>query len=689
MQLQSESIQTTLQMQIMAFARADALVKALALALAERKAASSRARVTAWRGSIAGFWAPKVERQAQAQAQALALAQVEAEVEAEERALAQAEAEAEAEAEERALAHAEAEAEAERQVRALAHTEAEAEAHMATYGEVLADSKLMDIIYSIEPKYLHCLTRALWRRPQHWWLVQIIAPITRLPQELVHHVLLIIIDNINASDSPSVLIRVSKLWYTIVTGIWASLKLGTITPRDAATRKLERNPWFLDVMIDTEFDRGADLPPSEGPYQAIFAAIRAASRWRSLVVESFPAQTDLPEHLVDSGLQQCSDVVMSHLVTFKIKCPCEMSPLLQRLLLLLGTAAGGELTTVEINSASVISFLAPIYPSIFHSVKVLCLNTPRLPNPVDLLPHLHQLESLTASHLSFPIYPNNVNIPFVHTLRHLSLRAVSIQWMSGRTFDALESCTLLYPLHHHALHTFSTTLPNCNDLRFQGYPLDILNGISAHNLTQLIVTCTCFERPRGSRQLVRFSGHALRENRLAPRILHISIEATNQAWIKAFAFMSNLEELVIDNARPSSLGVKALQGLVVHPVHINNLDTTATPGGGYAPACPLLKRFGLRYRRWLRPTEHFDLIPDLMSIIWSRGQSKFALHSLRIWKGSEPSDPLELVEGSGISLEGFELLANVKGRDILQLVASRLVENMFTPCPLPHALKCT
>jgi hypothetical protein len=49
---------------------------------------------------------------------------------------------------------------------------------------------------------------------------------------------------------------------------------------------------------------------------------------------------------------------MSRLRTFKIKSACEMSPLLDRLLRILGTSASGELTTVEINSANVISFLA-------------------------------------------------------------------------------------------------------------------------------------------------------------------------------------------------------------------------------------------------------------------------------------------------------------------------------------------
>jgi hypothetical protein len=352
-----------------------------------------------------------------------------------------------------------------------------------TYREVLADSKLRDIIYSIKPDHRHRLAHHLCSRShtirQYWWLIRIITPITRLPPELLQQILLIIIDN--ASHSPLVLMLVCKYWYAQVTGIWAPLRLGTRTPKDAVNRKLARK---LDVLVDTELDR-FHFSPLEGAYEAIFAAIEATSRWRSFILETFPPQADLPEHLVDRRLQRCPNAVMSRLRTFKVKRPCEMSPLLDRLLRILGTSASGELTTVEINSPSVISFLAPTYPSIFHSVKVLILDTPGLLNPVDFLPHLHQLEELNASHLSLPIYHKAVHLPLVHTLRLLSLRAVSIQWMSGRTFHALESFTLLLPLHRHILHTFTTTLPNCKHMKFQGYPLDILDGVSAPELNSL------------------------------------------------------------------------------------------------------------------------------------------------------------------------------------------------------------
>ena len=122
----------------------------------------------------------------------------------------------------------------------------------------------------------------------------------------------------------------------MVTAIWASFKLGTRAAAAAVRRKLERNPCHLDILVDTEIDRG-DITPSEGVYEAIFTAIGAASRWRSIVIETFPVSTDLPEHLVNRGLQQYSGAAMSHLRTFKLKCPCEMSPLLDRLLCILGT----------------------------------------------------------------------------------------------------------------------------------------------------------------------------------------------------------------------------------------------------------------------------------------------------------------------------------------------------------------
>ena len=352
---------------------------------------------------------------------------------------------------------------------------------------------------------------------------------------------------------------------------------------------------------------------------------------------------------------------MSRFTTFKIKSACETSPLLDGLLHIVGTTAGSGLLTIEIHSSNVISFLASYYPSIFHSIKVLVLDTPRMSNPVDLLPHLHQLESFTASHISFPIYHNDVELPFVRTLRHLRLRAVSIQWMSDRTFHILEGCTLIFPLYQHVRHTFSTTLPNCKQLTFQGYPLEILGGVSAHKLAQLSVICSDSFNKRGSRQLVWLARQVLGGSQLRPKSLHINIEAVNQAWMFALAFMSNLEDLVIYSARPSSLGSKVFQSLAVPPVDVGNSGRTSIPGEFGSPLCPSLKRFGLKYDRWLRPGERFNLIPDFASVIRSRERLGYSLQCFALWMTSNQEVPLRLIEGSQMSVKEFERLAKACG----------------------------
>ena len=506
------------------------------------------------------------------------------------------------------------------------------------------------------------LARDLWddsleMREEYWCIIQFITPITRLPIELLHQIFLAIIEE--TSDPPLALMLVCKQWHTIVTSIWSSLDLGTTTPVDAVA-----NQWLLDIVMDTDSDRAhSNSTPSGGDFEAIFAAIEATPRWRSFVVESFPAQADLQEDRVNRHLQRCSNDTMSRFTTFKIKSTCETSPLLNGLLHILGTTAGPALTTVEIKSPNVISFLAPTYSSFFHSVKVLSLylDAPGIQDPVDLLPHLHQLEDFTVSHLSFPTYPNHVELPFVHTLRYLTLRAASIQWMSGRILHALVYCALIFPRHQDVLHTFSTTLPNCAHLTFEGYPLKILGGVSAHKLGHLTVKCSGSFNRRGSRQLVWFSSQVLGERQLAPKSLYISIQATSRAWMSSLVFMSDLEELVIRCAQPSSLGATVFQSLVVHPVQTSNMGAKSSPGELSAPLCPSLRRFGLDYDRWLRPTEQFDLIPVLVSLIQLRQKSNYALEDFYLWTTSDQEDPLELIERSQMNVEGFKELAHMSG----------------------------
>ena len=559
--------------------------------------------------------------------------------------------------------------------------EARAQARGECVPDRLADPPtIADILTSINQSRI---TRGFWddsleKKDEYWCIIQFITPITRLPIELLHQIFLAIIEE--TSGPPLALMLVCKQWHAMVTSIWSSLNLGTTTPINAVARKLERNQWLLDIVVDTDSDRG-DFTPSGGAFEAIFATIEATPRWRSFVVESFPAQADLPEDLVNRHLQRHSNATMSRFTTFKIKSSCETSPLLNSLLCILGTTAGPALTTVEINSPNVISFLTPTYPSFFRSVTVLSLDALGIRDPVDLLPHLYQLESFTVAHLSFSTYPDYIELPFVHTLRHLSLRAASIQWMSGRIFYALEYCALIFPRHQDVLHTFHTTLPKCDKLTFQGYPLKILGGVSAHKLRHLSVICSGSFNRRGSQQLLWFSSQVLGERQLAPKSLRISIQATSQAWMSSLGFMSDLEELAIQIAQPSSLGATVFQSLVVYPVQTSNMGATSSPGELSAPLCPSLRRFDLEYDRWLRPTEQFDLIPVLVSFIQSRKHSVYALKSFSLWTTRDKEDPCKLVKRSQVNIDGFKWLAGVSGiqEASLDFIAMELMKGTRKP----------
>ena len=48
------------------------------------------------------------------------------------------------------------------------------------------------------------------------------------------------------------------------------------------------------------------------------------------------------------------------------------------------------------------------------------------------------------------MYPHDVDLP-VRTLRRLCTKMVSVQWMSGRTFPALEDCAIIWPHHPETL----------------------------------------------------------------------------------------------------------------------------------------------------------------------------------------------------------------------------------------------
>ena len=181
--------------------------------------------------------------------------------------------------------------------------------------------------------------------------------------------------------------------------------------------------------------------------------------------------------------------------------------------------------------------------------------------------------------------------------------------------------------------------------------------------------------------MVQLSRHIFREIGLASKILHIGIEAANQAWVNALFFMTSLSELVLDSSGPSSLGAKVFRSFIAQP----GPGTYKQPGWNIysqredCTVVPFTERFGLKYRRWLQPSDNFSLIPDLVSIIKSKEHSIHALQRFSIWMTSSQEDPVELIRGSRMSRKGLERLAKASGIQRGQLLELGLVWVAFEP----------
>jgi len=163
--------------------------------------------------------------------------------------------------------------------------------------------------------------------------------------------------------------------------------------------------------------------------------------------------------------------------------------------------------------------------------------------------------------------------------------------MAGRTFHALKSCTIILPIHHHSVHTHGTLLPTCEDLSFEGQPLEALEGFSANMVTRLSVRGRGYNKRHGNKELVFISKQC--SSLLALRSLQIGVTASSQAWIAVLASMPYLEELLLTNLLPTSLHGGFFEAFIPKPPHEDNWNTSLAVGKWHRTLCPSLKVFGL------------------------------------------------------------------------------------------------
>jgi len=397
------------------------------------------------------------------------------------------------------------------------------------------------------------------------------------------------------------LMLVCRHWRNIMLstpGIHSQLRINSWTRKKDVERFGRR--WLLDVIVGPPLDdfetdewtRAQNLDPFE--FHACFmAAAEAASRWRSFVLVSFPPPGEYKDLQIMHPLQ--------HLESFKLHASCELGNFLEPLLTAITTTVTPRFTVMEVFHPGAALYLAqPAHFRFCSSLTTLRLNCGRMQNPVDILPSLNKLEVFEAHHLFLPIYSPGSDLPLTQSLRVLCLKSVSVQWIAGRIFPALEECSIIFPHHPDALQ--SVYMPSCSILKYHSNNLRPLGHFHLPPLARLEVKCGQWRTWRGNLQLTAlhriFAAQSL-------TCLHLEIKCSERLLACVLRLTPSLEELWMGLSDPHALSAAFFLAFAA-----GGRSTTVEPSSRtIVPLCRQLRKLHLHYKRWSRGTERNGLIP--------------------------------------------------------------------------------
>jgi hypothetical protein len=477
---------------------------------------------------------------------------------------------------------------------------------------------------------------------QHYRQMSSEIPIYSLPVEILREIICIALD---IGVVRAGLVLVCQHWCQNIEGItsaWTSLDLGAGTTPESVQYLLSRAGTHpLAVEIDLDNVEGME----ERLHSSLAMAGNKASQWGTLTVCSL-AQHEL-ETRSDHALISIQLQPMRQLKHLSIKSAV-LSPLLRLLLRNVATTAMGTLMSMELHSFSAVQYLLqPAHASICCSLTTFIAKVPKMNQPVDLLPHFMQLEVLDLTNLLLPVFDNSSPLPLAHTLHHLRVKAVSIQWMGRRVFSQLENCTIIAPLIGPSLH-HDVQLPACTKLHFENWDITPNGQFFAPALDQLRVMSNTWSPYKGNVQVVQLvrAGFGVA---LQPKSLFLSVACKDIVLLAVLQLLPGLVELKLDLPRPSALGKKFFTGLLAKPggcelkfgwSELFKENTT----GWRCTVCPSLMILELKYQQWLRPGYNYDFLPPLFALGWSRGKTATPLQLLVYYKSSmhlwESFDPM-------------------------------------------------
>jgi hypothetical protein len=239
--------------------------------------------------------------------------------------------------------------------------------------------------------------------------------------------------------------------------------------------------------------------PREGEraYRGLAFAMNTMSRWRSLTIEFLPNEADIVAAVGGGTTDLMSAGPLEKLEILKISGICESSASLNQLLDHVATTSTRRLKHVELTSSNVIRFLADQkYRAFLSHLTHFKVDASEMRDPADIHPYFENLQVLEVYRLHLPTYAREVDLPVVRTLRRMSIETVSVQWMAGRTYPALEDCTIIWPHHPGTLRLHrGVGLLVCTQFTYDDHLIGPMSEFCLPKLNKMVVRNGAWNRP--------------------------------------------------------------------------------------------------------------------------------------------------------------------------------------------------
>ena len=388
-----------------------------------------------------------------------------------------------------------------------------------------------------------------------------------MPVEILSEIFLLVIQD--WSNYQKDLVLVCRHWRAILLNmpaITSHLQIRRATRKEVVQAFIQGRKTRFAVIVDIN-DKGHGEDFNADDFHASFmTAVQVVPRWYSLALRSFPPPGEYNK---------------SHTIMHPVE-----------------------------------TLLQPDYRYIFGTLTNLTITlSKRMENPIDILPHLQRLQRFDARHLHFPIYSPDASLPLIHTLRELCLRSVSVQWMAGKIFPVLQSCSITFPHHIDTIRLRPVTMPACTSLTYDSNDLYPIRHFQHPPLAHLKVTSEQWDIRRGNPQFVAMCP-MIGASAQSLSTLYLQVKCSEQLLLLALSLVPTLSVLVLRLPRPHALSATFFREFVATtPIADSPCEPAAPPR---QPLCANLYLLRVNYKRWLRGPERKTLIPVFREILSSR-----------------------------------------------------------------------